>query len=51
MTARVGGGGEEEEGFNKEEREQKNEGNGIRRRELRASLGEETYWYPAQHKH
>lgn len=45
MTARVIGGGYEEE------RDQKNEGNGIRKRELRASLGEETYWYTAKQKH
>lgn len=45
MTARVIGGGYEEE------RDQKNEGNGIRKRELRASLGAETYWYTAKQKH
>lgn len=50
-TARAIGGGYKEEGFNKEERDQKNEGNGIRKRELRASLGEETYWYTAKQKH
>lgn len=47
MTARVIGGGYEEEGFDQEEREQKNEGNGIRKRDGRASLGEETYRYTA----